>query len=93
MPLQPGDRVGPYEVTDFVGEGGMGLVYKARDVRLDRLVAIKLLSPELTKDETAKRRFVQEAKAASSLDHPSICTTCGCSASTMTELPRGHRRS
>lgn len=74
MALQAGDRIGPYEVTDFVGEGGMGLVYKARDVRLDRHVAIKILSPELTKDPTAKKRFFQEAKAASALDHPSICT-------------------
>ena len=51
-----------------------GVVYTARDPRLDRQVAIKVLPPDLTRDETAKQRFLQEAKAASALDHPNICT-------------------
>ena len=52
----------------------MGVVYTAQDPRLDRQVAIKILPPDLTRDDTAKRRFLQEAKAASALDHPNICT-------------------
>ena len=52
----------------------MGVVYQVHDPRLDRHVAIKLLPPDLTRDETAKQRFLQEAKAASALDHPNICT-------------------
>ena len=52
----------------------MGVVYTAHDPRLDRQVAIKVLPPDLTRDHTAKRRFLQEAKAASALDHPNICT-------------------
>ena len=52
----------------------MGVVYQATDPRLKRTVAIKLLPPDLTKDETAKQRFLQEAQAASALDHPNICT-------------------
>ena len=52
----------------------MGVVYTAHDPRLDRQVAIKVLPPDLTRDDTAKQRFLQEAKAASALDHPNICT-------------------
>ena len=74
MSVEPGDRLGPYEIVSQLGAGGMGLVYKARDTRLGRVVALKLLSPELTRDEAAKQRFVQEAKAVSVLDHPCICT-------------------
>ncbi len=74
MTLAAGSRLGPYEIVSQLGQGGMGVVYQAHDPRLDRSVAIKLLPPDLTRDEIAKRRFLQEAKAASALDHPNICT-------------------
>ena len=74
MSLAPGTTLGPYEIVSQLGQGGMGVVYQAHDPRLDRHVAIKLLPPDLTRDETAKQRFLQEAKAASALDHPNICT-------------------
>ncbi len=74
MPLVPGSRLGPYQIVSQLGSGGMGVVYTAHDPRLDRRVAIKLLPPDLTRDEIAKQRFLQEAKAASALDHPNICT-------------------
>ncbi len=74
MTLTAGSRLGPYEIVSQLGAGGMGVVYQARDPRLDRSVAIKLLPPDLTRDDTAKQRFLQEAKAASALDHPNICT-------------------
>ena len=74
MPLTPGTTLGPYAIRAQLGRGGMGVVYTAHDPRLDRQVAIKVLPPDLTRDETAKRRFLQEAKAASALDHPNICT-------------------
>ena len=74
MSLTPGTALGPYEITSQLGSGGMGVVYQAHDPRLDRSVAIKLFPPDLTRDETAKQRFLQEAKAASVLDHPNICT-------------------
>ena len=74
MTLTPGSRLGQYEIVSLIGGGGMGLVYKAQDTRLKRLVALKLLPPELTRDKTAKERFFQEAQAASALDHPNICT-------------------
>ncbi len=74
MPLTPGATLGPYTLRAELGHGGMGVVYTAQDPRLDRQVAIKVLPPDLTRDDTAKRRFLQEAKAASALDHPNICT-------------------
>ena len=74
MSLQPGTTLGPYRIVSQLGAGGMGVVYQAHDPRLDRHVAIKLLPPDLTRDEIAKQRFLQEAKAASALDHPNICT-------------------
>ena len=74
MSLAPDSTLGPYTILAELGHGGMGVVYTARDPRLKRQVAIKLLTADLTRDETAKQRFLQEARAASALDHPNICT-------------------
>ena len=74
MAVVPGSPLGPYTIRSQLGQGGMGVVYLAQDPRLKRQVAIKLLPPDLTRDDTAKQRFLQEAQAASALDHPNICT-------------------
>jgi eukaryotic-like serine/threonine-protein kinase len=71
--LQPGTRLGPYEVLSALGVGGMGEVYKARDTRLDRTVAIKILPETLAADPQFRERFDREARAISQLDHPHIC--------------------
>ena len=70
MPLEPGVRLGAYEIVALVGAGGMGEVYRARDTRLDRIVAIKILPPG---NPDLKVRFEREARAISSLDHPNVC--------------------
>ena len=69
-----GEQIGPYLVLEFLQKGGMGEVYKARDMRLDRTVAIKFLPRALAADPTAVERFQREVRAASSLNHPRICT-------------------
>jgi len=71
--LTPGMRLGVFEVESFVGAGGMGEVYRARDTRLDRLVAIKVLSPDAATDPRARVRFAYEARAVARLSHPRIC--------------------
>ena len=72
--LSPGDRLGHYEVVSPIGAGGMGEVYKARDTRLDRPVALKVLNARARGDEDGKRRFAQEARTVSALNHPHIVT-------------------
>ena len=74
MPLLPGSRLGPYEIGTLLGAGGMGEVYRARDPRLDRTVAIKILPAELSADADHLRRFEREARSASALNHPNIVT-------------------
>jgi Tol biopolymer transport system component len=73
MMLGPGARLGPYEIVSILGAGGMGQVYRARDVRLDRTVAIKLLPEEFSARVDRKQRFQHEARLISSLNHPHIC--------------------
>jgi len=72
MTLPAGSRLGPYEVISPIGAGGMGEVYKARDTRLGREVAVKVLPADFAADAERRRRFEQEARAASALNHPNI---------------------
>jgi serine/threonine protein kinase/Tol biopolymer transport system component len=74
MPLATGQKLGPYEISAPIGAGGMGEVYRAKDTRLGREVAIKILSAEFTSNQNRMERFEQEARAASSLNHPNIIT-------------------
>src|SRR5512140_3363417 len=72
MSLSPGARLGPYEIVSPLGAGGMGEVYRARDTRLEREVALKILGRDLLADEGARKRFRKEALALAKLNHPNI---------------------
>src|SRR6266702_4370611 len=72
MSLAAGTKLGRYEVRSQIGEGGMGEVYLAHDTQLDRVVALKILTAEVARDQQRLHRFLQEARAASSLSHPNV---------------------
>ncbi len=74
MGLAPGTKLGPYEIVSLLGAGGMGEVYRARDTRLDRTVALKILPEQFSRDPARRERFEREARAISKLNHPHICT-------------------
>lgn len=74
MTLPAGTKLGPYEIVEPLGAGGMGEVYRAKDTRLDRAVAIKVLPPQFSSDPTRKMRFEREARTVSTLNHPNICS-------------------
>lgn len=74
MPIAAGTRFGPYEIISAAGAGGMGEVYRAKDTRLDRIVAVKVLPSELANDPEKRQRFEREARSISTLSHPHICT-------------------
>ena len=74
MSLLPGKTMGPYQILSVIGAGGMGEVYKARDTRLDRSVAIKVLSAHFVDRPDLRERFDREARTIAGLNHPHICT-------------------
>src|SRR6266436_5386694 len=73
MTLPIGTKLGPYEIVASIGAGGMGEVYRARDTRLERMVAVKVLPDHLSSSEELRQRFEREAKTISQLSHPHIC--------------------
>ena len=77
MSLAPGQRLGPYEITAPLGAGGMGEVYRARDTKLEREVAIKVLPAEVARDEERLARFRREAHLLAALNHPNIAAIHG----------------
>jgi hypothetical protein len=87
MTLSPGTRLGPYEISGSLGAGGMGEVYRAKDTRLGRTVAIKVLPPDLAAAPERRRRFEQEARAVSALNHPHICTLYDVGSVTLPDQP------
>ena len=92
MAIQPGTRLGPYEVLSAIGAGGMGEVYRARDTRLNRDVALKVLPEVFARDAQRMARFEREAKLLASLNHPNIATIHGLEESGTIHpggLPRG----
>ena len=74
MAILPGKRLGPYEILSAIGAGGMGEVYRAKDTRLNRIVAIKVLPSHLADSPELRERFEREARTIASLNHPHICT-------------------
>src|ERR1700693_6385410 len=74
MALTSGTKLGPYEIQSAIGAGGMGEVYRGRDTRLDRIVAVKILPSHLSESGEARQRFDREARTISSVNHPNICT-------------------
>jgi len=85
--VTPGTRLGPYEILEPIGAGGMGEVFKGRDTRLDRSVAIKILPPEFAQNAQLKLRFDREAKIISQLEHPHICRLYDVGEATISETP------
>jgi len=90
MPLAPGTRLGPYEIMSAIGAGGMGEVYRARDTKLGREVAIKVLPAELAQDPERLARFEREAKLLASLNHPNIAQVYGFESATLPDGSAGH---
>ena len=74
MALSAGTRIGPYEIVEALGSGGMGEVYKARDTRLERTVALKLMRAEMSVEENQRKRFLREARAIAAFSHPGIAS-------------------
>ena len=89
MAIEPGTKLGPYEVLALIGAGGMGEVYKASDTRLNRMVAIKVLPVHFSENAEMKQRFEREAQTIAALNHPHICTVF--SASRLESVSRRRR--
>src|ERR1700679_3954035 len=85
MTLTPGTKLGPYEIQSLLGAGGMGEVYRARDTRLQRDVAVKILPQSLAHDRDRLRRFEQEARAVAALNHPNLLTVFDVGASPLAQ--------